>query len=572
MPRFEFGRICFTTSTILVQALLLTGFTPNAHARDPMRTAELGFDAPVHALTVYDGTLVAGGDFAHAGGISARYLAAWDGQIWQPFEPSLDGPVWALLVFNGDLIVGGDFTHAGTVELDHIARLTTNGWASLDVGTDGPVRALIARGNYILYAAGSFTQAGGIPALSIARWAGNTWSAIGTGLEGETRALAFYGSNLIAGGGFRIPGYTIWQRFVGRFNGFNTWLPIVNGITGDVSALALYRGSLVMGGAFTQADFVTPAYCVARLDGETWAALNVGFWIGDQQDVADVKVLHAWGDSLYAGGTFTHADGQLVNHVAVWDGYNWAGLSAGMNGTVTAFTNFQGALIAGGDFTEADGKPVNYGAQFWQGAWYPLVDVVAVEVEDLEAASAGGRVRLVWKLAEPAQRALQGVNVERATDAAGPYARRTSAPLAPERDMSFEDVDVQPGTRYWYRLQLVARDGAPSTAGPVAIQVGSSSPSRTGLRTPFESVPGAAVVIGFSVGSAGGRVPVRLEIYDARGRVVRGLDAGARAPGDYERIWDRRDDTGARVARGLYFVHLRAGGVAATRKLMLLHG
>ncbi len=38
------------------------------------------------ALTVYNGELIAGGDFNIAGGVDANSIARWDGNDWQPLE------------------------------------------------------------------------------------------------------------------------------------------------------------------------------------------------------------------------------------------------------------------------------------------------------------------------------------------------------------------------------------------------------------------------------------------------------------------------------------------------------
>jgi hypothetical protein len=50
---------------------------------------------------------------------------------------------------------------------------------------------------------------------------------------------------------------------------------------------------------------------------------------------------------------------------------------------------------------------------------------------------------------------------------------------------------------------------------------------------------------------------------------VRLLASGAQAAGSHLRTWDRRDDAGAHAARGVYFVHLRAGATTATRKVVV---
>jgi len=65
-----------------------------------------------------------------------------------------------------------------------------------------------------------------------------------------------------------------------------------------------------------------------------------------------------------------------------------------------------------------------------------------------------------------------------------------------------------------------------------------------------------------------GRVEVAL--HDASGRRVRGLLAGVLGAGEHESVWDGLDDGGRRVAPGLYWVRVRAGGVVSSRRLVRL--
>ncbi|MDE0687246.1 MAG: cadherin domain-containing protein [Candidatus Poribacteria bacterium] len=68
---------------------------------------------------------------------------------------------------------------------------------------------------------------------------------------------------------------------------------------------------------------------------------------------------------------------------------------------------------------------------------------------------------------------------------------------------------------------------------------------------------------------------VTLTIYDQRGRVIRRLDVGPRTASVYESrskaiYWDGRNEVGDRVASGIYFYTLTAGGYSATRKMVIL--
>ncbi|MXX98555.1 MAG: T9SS type A sorting domain-containing protein [Gammaproteobacteria bacterium] len=68
---------------------------------------------------------------------------------------------------------------------------------------------------------------------------------------------------------------------------------------------------------------------------------------------------------------------------------------------------------------------------------------------------------------------------------------------------------------------------------------------------------------------------VRLSIYDVRGALVREINVGYRAAGQYltstsAAHWDGRDHRGERVASGVYLYRLQAGPVAQVRKMVLV--
>jgi hypothetical protein len=62
-----------------------------------------------------------------------------------------------------------------------------------------------------------------------------------------------------------------------------------------------------------------------------------------------------------------------------------------------------------------------------------------------------------------------------------------------------------------------------------------------------------------------------LRVYDVRGALVRRLADGQFPRGPSVLRWDGRDARGNRVATGIYFVRLDAGGVTRQRKVVLIH-
>ena len=63
---------------------------------------------------------------------------------------------------------------------------------------------------------------------------------------------------------------------------------------------------------------------------------------------------------------------------------------------------------------------------------------------------------------------------------------------------------------------------------------------------------------------------VRLQVFDARGRVVRTLVNRDLLPNNYKVLWDGRNSSGNSVASGIYFYRLTVGDLSATRKMVLL--
>lgn len=69
--------------------------------------------------------------------------------------------------------------------------------------------------------------------------------------------------------------------------------------------------------------------------------------------------------------------------------------------------------------------------------------------------------------------------------------------------------------------------------------------------------------------------PVRFRIYNIHGQLMRELDLGTQAAGDYltreaAAYWDGRDQVGEVVSSGMYFFTLQAGGFQATRRMLIL--
>jgi hypothetical protein len=110
---------------------------------------------------------------------------------------------------------------------------------------------------------------------------------------------------------------------------------------------------------------------------------------------------------------------------------------------------------------------------------------------------------------------------------------------------------------------VTAVGGAPDdgvdlpTAAPLVFRLYPASPNPVATRTN----------VAFDLPAA---THVRAELYDASGRLVRVLADESMPAGKHQRAWDRRDDLGARVASGVYFLRLDAGAHQSRQKIVVV--
>ncbi len=143
--------------------------------------------------------------------------------------------------------------------------------------------------------------------------------------------------------------------------------------TTTVECLTSWNTNLVAGGDFTAADG-QPANHIARWDGTQWASFGGG-------TVSSVLALSQFGfanSRVVAAGTFQQSSqaGQPANNIVSWNGLYLSNMGSGMNATVHALKSFSTTiagqttfhLVAGGEFTTAGGLGANRVAQWNENA------------------------------------------------------------------------------------------------------------------------------------------------------------------------------------------------------------
>lgn len=217
----------------------------------------------VRALVVYNGELIAGGDFYKVGATICNGVARWDGSQWQPLGEGLQDAVAALTVHDGRLIAGGGLlVRVGWIGIgSNVAWWDGSRWQPIG-GTENPggylakwVSALTVY-NGDLIAGGDFVTVGGRTVNRIARWDGSLWQPLGSGMDNSVLALTVYDGDLIAGGRFTTAGGVPCGN-TARWEG-TQWLPLGSAPANpglEVRSLATYHGELFAGGLFIDDGF-----------------------------------------------------------------------------------------------------------------------------------------------------------------------------------------------------------------------------------------------------------------------------------------------------------------------------
>jgi hypothetical protein len=128
------------------------------------------------------------------------------------------------------------------------------------------------------------------------------------------------------------------------------------------------------------------------------------------------------------------------------------------------------------------------------------------------------------------------------------------------------------GAAYWYKVSAVDIHGNESPFATVLPQGVTGSPGD-------EPAPRLALAVASANPAAGQAMlridltrsgPVRLDLFDAAGRLVREIAAGRFPAGEWFRKWDGRDLEGRAAPSGLYFARLDAEGRSLVRRIMLV--
>jgi len=205
-------------------------------------------------------------------------------------------------------------------------------------------------------------------------------------------------------------------------------------------------------------------------------------------------------------------------------------------------------IMVGAPQGDADAGPSGYVNFF-----YDPDGLVPVRLLGFDAVPTPQGMRLSWNLGEAG--GISGLRVE-ASSGGGFHALHVGW-LGPHT-REFLDRSSEPGAEY--RLSALDRTGEIVELGLTraetvfGVRLLSGNPSRSELRLGLRHDGG----------------PLRLGVWDALGRKVRGIDAGIQGAGEVEITWDGRDHIGRRVAPGVYFIRVEGSPEAPLKVVRIL--
>jgi hypothetical protein len=162
-------------------------------------------------------------------------------------------------------------------------------------------------------------------------------------------------------------------RYFMRYNG-TAWEEVPGwGNAYHIRDVLIHDDVLYVCGTFKQSTGA-PGNLVAAFDGETWNDLDGGLSLQAMPGGSTAWRMKWHNNHLYVGGVFDHAGGQQLNGgLAIWNGSQWSGLPGAFRtphpndpdiAMLRDLAFWRDSLYICGGFDQIDGQPINQVAQY----------------------------------------------------------------------------------------------------------------------------------------------------------------------------------------------------------------
>ncbi len=191
--------------------------------------------------------------------------------------------------------------------------------------------------------------------------------------------------------------------------------------------------------------------------------------------------------------------------------------------------------------------------------------------------TASNMVSLVWTTQSESN--MIGYHVLRADDQELLHAHIVTEHIIPsvnfstEHSYSFTDKNIAEESEYYYWLQSVEMDGSICYYGPIRVNTGSiivtppSIPVMSKLHNAYPNPFNPSTNISFEISSP---ERVKIDIYNAKGQLVKQLVNREYSDGRHSQIWNGKDTQGKPCGTGTYYYTMQAGKLNQTKKMMLI--
>ena len=201
-----------------------------------------------------------------------------------------------------------------------------------------------------------------------------------------------------------------------------------------------------------------------------------------------------------------------------------------------------------------------------------------VELSAFNAISEGGKVNLLWCTESEVNNI--GFAIYRSEEKDGNYTKiafvNGAGSTAMPTDYQFTDEKVEAGKIYFYYLEDIDVTGEKTRNKSIKVvvptKVSQPIPKEFRLLQNFPNPFNPETWIPYALAKD---TSVSIDIYNIQGQLVRRLDLGKQSAGRYitkdsSAYWDGKDDSGEKVASGVYWYRLRAGEFDATCRMVIL--
>jgi len=196
---------------------------------------------------------------------------------------------------------------------------------------------------------------------------------------------------------------------------------------------------------------------------------------------------------------------------------------------------------------------------------------LAVQMSRFTVENTSEGVQVIWKVESETN--CIGFHIWRNDNPAGAFKRITTQLINGRgnnfsgAEYSYIDEDVEPGESYYYKVEEVSSDNKKQFHGPVLARYERVVPRTIELGQNYPNPFNPETKISYALPEQG---EIELTVFNLGGQVVIVLEAGLRAAGSHEVVWNGRDKAGNAVQAGIYFYRLKTEKNVQTKKMTYL--